>query len=598
MSSGVLPGHSAGIASQFEALNLNGPNGARPRPSGYPAVVDVGSHQARGQVTNKKNHIYLGVSLIRHRRPGAEPTWRYAERRRLLFPQEELAERAKKRKASKVYRGLPPNMRNQVDSLVEDENRQNPDQAFEWILVAIDTDSARLGRIDVILRSDPNPRAVLRSDSSYSGMMGNPNAGGYPGAAQERGPINPDPRGQAFQGRPPIPSPMPPPPPPPPHQQQQQQQQKQGVPPQKQHPTESFGGGILGNGNQFPPAPPPPPPPPPLMMQAMPPCPPPPPPPPQPQQKMGQNLPFNMFDQGPSMPQHPPHQGIPQQKNQQQRPQPPPQGGQNIPPNQPPRQKPIVEQYGQQNQSHGFRHQSYPKVDSPSQRREDLVSPWLEGDGIGIYDEYSSDETEFTLPSTEASEYTYNGSSPSRSNSMKMGKHPERGSETRADNFLAKPGSRSPRTSPYRHHRRESTDLDYRSLDEPRDGQHNHRHSRRYSYDDENIHPGFSRGRDLMAVGPRAGYTEDDIEIISGPRRAREGYTRYPHHRRPSHEYSEIYPRGRHTMHCRHHGCDDDYCTSPSPRSRPAVVYGPRRTSEYLPYTGYSRHSVYDPRER
>jgi hypothetical protein len=583
MSSGAIPGPPAEITSQFAALNLNGPNGARPRPSDYSTIVEVGSHQTRGQINNKKTADYLGVSLIRLRRPN--PTWKFAERRELPFSSEELAERDKKRKVAvtKIYNSLLPNMRGQVDALVEDENRRNPDKAYVWVLVAIKTKLARSGRIDVILRKDPNPRAVPKSNGPYSGMAGNPNAGGYPSIAQERGPIDPDSRSQGFQGRPPIPSPMLPPQPPPPP--QQPQQPKQGMPLQKQSPAESFGGGILGNGNQFPPAapPPPPPPPPPPMM------PPGPPPPPQPQQKAGQNMPFNPFNQGPPMPQPHPPQRIPQQRNQQQGPLPPPQGGQNIPPSQP-RQQPIVEQYGQQNHCRGFPHQSHPQVGGSSQRRVDTVSPWLYRDGTDMYEgEYSSDETEFTLSSTDPSDCTYGGSSPSRSNSMKMGKYPERGFDKRSDVYLAKNGPRDPVTAPYRHHRRESIDLDRRSPDGLRDGQRRHHQSHRCSYDDENIRPNLSRGRDLIAVGP---YSDDDVEVVGRSRRAHEGY------RRPSREHSVHYPRRRHTMHCHHQGCDDGYCVSASPRSRPTTVYGPRRTSEYLPYSNYSGHGFYDPRVR
>src|SRR5579862_698833 len=213
MSSGAVPLHPADIAPQFAALNLNGPSGpSGPRPS-YPTIVDVGAYQPRGQVTSKKPATHLAFRLTRLNQPGVKPTWRYAEPKRLLFSSEELAERAAKRKlaASKVYGTLPPNMRSQVDALVEGENRLNQDRAFEWVLVAIDTKAAHLGRLEVIIRRDPNPRAVP-----------NTKAGGYPGTA-------PDLKSQAFQGRPPAPI------------QQHQQQQKQGAPPQKQPPADGFG---------------------------------------------------------------------------------------------------------------------------------------------------------------------------------------------------------------------------------------------------------------------------------------------------------------------------------------------------------------------
>jgi hypothetical protein len=52
-------------------------------------------------------------------------------------------------------------------------------------------------------------------------------------------------------------------------------------------------------------------------------------------------------------------------------------------------------------------------------------------------DECSSDETDYTLPSSRTSDYAYEGLSPSRSNSMKAG------FDARPDHFMAKGGPRS-----------------------------------------------------------------------------------------------------------------------------------------------------------
>jgi hypothetical protein len=536
---GPAPGYAGALQSEFSAMNINVPNGAR-----QPTSFDTRPNQA-GKPGNESNlPVYVGVQLIKLPvERGYKSTWRYAERKPLRLSSEELAREVKKRgpEVLKTHQSLLRNLRNEVDNLLDFENGREPDQKFEWILAAINTKFADQGSVVVILKKQPNPRARSLPTGAKNGPPG------VPGAAQGQKPpypMGPDQKGQGQPNKPPMPPPI--------GGQQQNQQQKPNMNPQsflppRQPPMDGFPG-MPNNANI--PVPPPQPPPPPPMQPSMP-----PPLGPPPQRGTGQNPNFDFPIGAPLYPQ----------------------------PTQP-RQKPFLDQgFGQQNRS---RRQSNPRMGGSSRREERDVHGWLGMDSKRRYSlGHEPDDDDDYEDSSDDSSAILTGSS-SRTSDYLHEEFLSKRDRGVVDMLPARSGARAPHSPIYRAHRR-TTDPEFHShsLDGYRD-RYDHRRRPRSHHDNEIVRTNYSTGRDLMAVHPRhRTYTDDDISHSSrrdGLHR-RGSYTE-PRNRRPS----EHRPRRHNT-----HGYYGEYEYGISP------TYDGRRFAPPMQRTPeYRDFGLYDTRGR